>query len=104
MDINELKKLLSQYKPYKKELFLDLLCSVVHSLAVTLVPLLVKFLISDVMNYEKSEVYKSLILVSISVVGLYIIIFLCQRYTQYQGNMITTKVEANINLEILKHF
>ena len=62
MDINELKKLLSQYKPYKKELFLDLLCSVVHSLAVTLLPLLVKFLISDVINYEKSETYKSLIL------------------------------------------
>ena len=104
MKIQRLKKLLSYYKPYKKELFLDLFCSIIHSVLVTTIPILVKYMTTDVINFEKAQAYQTLSLMSLLILGLFIIIFLCSRYTKYQGNMLSVKVESDIKVELFKHF
>ncbi len=104
MGTQKFKKLLSYYKPYKKDLFLDLLCSVLDSVAVTILPLLVRYLTVDVMEFEKEKAFQTLVLVALCVVGLFFIMFLCQRYMEYQGYMLATKVEADIKIELFEHF
>lgn len=103
-NMNRIKKLLSYYKPYKKDLFLDLFCSVVDSLAVTILPVLVRYLTSDVINFEKEKAFESLAITALGALGLFVIIFLCQRYMEYKGNMLATKVEADMKTELFEHF
>lgn len=104
MKMERVKKLLSYYKPYKKDLFLDLFCSVINSVAVTLFPVLIRYLTDDVIHFEKGEAFKSLYMIALIAVGIFFVIFLCQRYTEYQGNMLATKVEADIKTELFEHF
>lgn len=97
-------KLLSYYKPYKKELFLDLLFSIIYSIAVTSIPLFIRYVTENIVNLEKDEAYRLLILITGGIMGLFVIVSLCLRYTKYQGNMLAAKVEADIKTEIFKHF
>ncbi len=57
-------KLLSYYKPYKKELFLDLLFSIIYSIAVTSIPLLIRYVTTNIVNLEKDDVYRLLLLIT----------------------------------------
>lgn len=98
------KKLLSYYKPYKKELFLDLLFSIIYSIAVTSIPLLIRYATENIVNLEKDKAYHLLLLITGGVMGLFIIVSLCLRYTKYQGNMLAAKAEADIKTDIFKHF
>ncbi len=104
MLIRRLKKLLSYYKPYKKELCLDLLCSIMHSTSVTIIPILVKYLTDNVVYFEKSEAYKVLLLVTLFIFGIFVVIFFCERYNKYQGNMLSLKVEADIKVKLFEHY
>lgn len=104
MKMQKMKKLLSYYKPYKKDLFLDLFCSVMDSISVTLLPVLVRYLTNDVINFEKGQAFKSLGITALGAFGLFFIIFLCQRYTEYNGCMLSTKVETDIKTELFEHF
>lgn len=104
MNLQKFKKLLSYYKPYKKELFLDLFCSVMHSLCVTLIPVFVKYLFTNLSYFAKEQTNLILIRITLFVFCFFVVIFLCQRYMQYQGNMFTTKVETDIKLDLFKHF
>lgn len=100
----KLKKLLSYYKPYKKELFLDLLCSVYYSVAVTSIPFLVRYLTNTVIHFEKPQAVQTLTGVAMIILFLFVSMSLCLRYTKYQGNMLATKVESDMKSEIFKHF
>lgn len=97
-------KLLSYYEPYKKELFLDMLFSIIHSVSVTSIPFLIKYTTTNIMNFQKDEAFRILSLVALSILTLFIIIALCQRYIRYQGNMLAVKVESDIKTDIFKHF
>ena len=104
MKMQRIKKLLSYYKPYKKDLFLDLLCSVINSVAVTILPVLVRYLTDDVVHFEREEAFRALAFVALGALGIFFIIFLCQRYIEYKGNMLATKVEVDIKTELFEHF
>lgn len=104
MKMKKIKKILSYYKPYKKELFLDLLCSVIYSLSVAIIPLLIKYVTTNVINLEKGEAFHKLILIALVILALFAVISACQRYIKYQGNMLSVKVESDLKLEIFKHF
>lgn len=103
MDTNKIKKVLSYYKPYKKELFLDLLCSIIYSLAVAIIPLLIKHVTTNIINLERGEAFRALMLVAVMILALFVLISLCLRYTKYQGNMLAVKVESDIKIEIFEH-
>lgn len=103
MDWGKWKNLISYYRPYKKELFLDLLFSVICSLAVTIIPFFVRYLTNTVVNFEKKQALNILILISLCILGLFVIVALCQRYTKYQGNMVAAKVESDIKIDIFSH-
>lgn len=104
MKTKKWKKLLFYYKPYKKELFLDMLFSIIHSVSVTSIPLLIKYATTNILNFEKDKAFRSLSLITVGIVGLFIVIAFCQRYIKYQGNMLAVKIESDIKTDIFKHF
>ncbi len=104
MKTKKWKKLLFYYKPYKKELFLDILFSIIHSVSVTSIPLLIKYATTNILNFEKDKAFRSLSLITVGIVGLFIVIAFCQRYIKYQGNMLAVKIESDIKTDIFKHF
>ena len=103
MKIQRLKKLLSYYRPYKKELFLDVLSSIIHSISVTIIPILINYLISNVVYFEKSRSYKLLMVIAPIIAGMFVLIFFCERYNKYQGNMLSVKVEKDIKVDLFEH-
>ena len=37
-------------------------------------------------------------------ISLYVIFYLCKRYTEYKGKMFASKIEVDIETDLFKHF
>ena len=56
------KKLISYYKPYKKILLWDLLCSFISSLIVLTIPMIVRYIMNNVFKLETSHAIIAMII------------------------------------------
>ena len=56
--MNKFKKLISYYKPYKKEFLLDLFFSFVTAICMAIVPLIVRNLTGEVINLPYNQALK----------------------------------------------
>lgn len=104
MKIIRFKKILSYYKPYRKDLLLDLLYSIIQSICITCIPLLARYIMSEIINFESNKAFCSLLGLSLLILALFIIIMLCKKYIEYQGKILAAKVESDIKIEIFRHF
>lgn len=98
-----IKKLISCYKPYKKGVILDLLCSMFKSISVALVPFFIRYLTNDIV-YSGCIDYKFYSLIVVSIVFLFLVISFCGKYVKYNGAMIAEKMESSLRLKLFKHF
>jgi ATP-binding cassette subfamily B protein len=97
------KKLISYYKPYKKQLILDLVFSAISSLIYVVAPIVCHFITSEVFGYEKSEAIKTISLLSGLVFVLFTILYFLKKYSEYQGNVFAAKIETDIKDELFEH-
>ncbi len=104
MNKQNIKKIFSYYSPYKKDLILDLLCSFIHSVSFTCIPLLVKYAMSIVLNADRTEAFGLLLGVSSVIFLLFVTMALAKKYMKYQGNFLAAKVESDIKKEIFSHY
>ena len=100
----KIKEIIRYYKPYKKEILLDLICSVTQSGFITLIPILIKCLMLDGLNLEKEFAYKVCFLFAIIFITIFIAISLCIKYREYHGNMVASKIESDIKVNLFEHF
>lgn len=98
-----IKELISYYKPYKKGLLLDLVCSVCKSLSIALIPFFIRYLTNDVVNSDCIN-YKFYSFIVVSIIFLFLVSSFCGKYIKYNGTMIAEKMESNLRLKLFKHF
>ena len=98
-----LKKLASYYKPYMGTFLLDMFFAVIASAVALAVPLIVRYITSDVVHMETGAKDRIIVL-GIILVVLVVVQFFANFYITTVGHVMGAKMEYNMRAEIFAHF
>ena len=101
--LKNLKKLLSYYKPYMGTFLLDMFFAVVASAIALVVPLIVRYITSEVV-YMEVGAKERIIQLGIVLVVLVIVQFFSNYYITNIGHVMGAKMEYNMRAEIFAHY
>ena len=101
--LKNLKKLLSYYKPYIGTFLLDMFFAVVASAIALVVPLIVRYITSEVIYLEEGA-KERIIQLGILLIILVVIQFLSNFYITNIGHVMGAKMEYNMRAEIFEHY
>ena len=99
-----LKKLASYYKPYKLLFFSDLVVAILGAAVSLIMPLIVRYITSEVVYFEMSEALRTIVILGFVMVGLVLVEFGCNYFMTYYGHMMGTYMEANMRRDIFGHY
>ena len=102
--LENLKKLVSYYKPYKKVFMADMIFAIMASFIALLIPLVVRYVTAKVIYMPAEQVVKTMIIIAI-VVGILILFqCYCNYYIANYGHVMGAKIEYDMRAEIFGHF
>ena len=102
--LENLKKLVSYYKPYKKVIMADMFFAIMASFIALLIPLVVRYVTAKVIYMPAEQVVKTMIIIAI-VVGILILFqCYCNYYIANYGHVMGAKIEYDMRAEIFGHF
>ena len=102
--LENLKKLVSYYKPYKKVFLADMFFAIMASFIALLIPLVVRYVTAKVIYMPAEQVVKTMIIIAI-VVGILILFqCYCNYYIANFGHVMGAKIEYDMRAEIFGHF
>ena len=102
--LENLKKLVSYYKPYKKVFMADMFFAIMASFIELLIPLVVRYVTAKVIYMPAEQVVKTMIIIAI-VVGILILFqCYCNYYIANYGHVMGAKIEYDMRAEIFGHF
>lgn len=102
--LENLKKLVSYYKPYKKVFLADMFFAIMASFIALLIPLVVRYVTAKVIYMLAEQVVKTMIIIAI-VVGILILFqCYCNYYIANYGHVMGAKIEYDMRAEIFGHF
>ena len=101
--LKNLKKLLSYYKPYMGTFLLDMFFAVVASAIALVIPLIVRYITSEVIYLEEGA-KERIIQLGILLIGLVVVQFLSNFYISNIGHVMGAKMEYNMRAEIFEHY
>lgn len=99
----KLKKFLSYYKPYKKQLFFDLSFTIISSLIYVSIPMICGYITDKLFLLEKHKALEYLGWFTFIIGILFCIQFFCKRYVEYRGVLYATRIEIDIENELFEH-
>ncbi len=100
----KLRKLVSYYKPYKKELFLDLFFSALSALIAITIPLIIRYITYNVSQFEKQKAIEITTLLAFGVLLLLVVLYFCNKHMKNQGKNIAIKIEEDMCVELFEHY
>ena len=101
--LKNLRKLISYYKPYMGTFLLDMFFAIVASAISLIIPLVVRYITSDVVYMEEGA-KERIIFLGIVLVGLVVVQFLANFYITDIGHVMGSKMEYNMRAEIFSHY
>jgi ATP-binding cassette subfamily B protein len=101
--LKNLRKLISYYKPYMGTFLLDMFFAVVASAISLIIPLVVRYITSDVVYMEEGA-KERIIYLGIVLVGLVVVQFFANFYITDIGHVMGSKMEYNMRAEIFSHY
>lgn len=102
--LENLKKLVSYYKPYKKVFLADMFFAIMASFIALLIPLVVRYVTAKVIYMPAEQVVKTMIIIAI-VVGILILFqCYCNYFIANYGHVMGAKIEYDMRAEIFGHF
>ena len=101
--LTNLRKLISYYKPYMGTFLLDMFFAVIASAISLIIPLVVRYITSDVIYMEQGA-KERIINLGIVLVILVVIQFFANYYITNIGHVMGAKMEYNMRAEIFAHY
>lgn len=98
------KSLLSYYKPYKMLLALDLLFAMTGAGVSLALPLIVRYITNEVVYQESSQVWHTIVRLSVLMLALLLVELGCNFYITYQGHIMGARIEYGMRNEIFQHY
>lgn len=102
MMLKNLKKLIGYYKPFIGTFLLDMFFAIVASAISLVIPLVVRYITSDVVYLEVGA-RERIIHLGLILVGLVVIQFFANYYITNVGHVMGAKMEYNMRAEIFSH-
>ncbi len=99
-----LKKMISYYKPYKRVFFADTLFAIIASIVALIIPLVVRYITSTVVHMNPQQAFKQIMYIAIAVFVLIIIQIYCNYFISNYGHVMGAKIEYDMRAEIFAHF
>ena len=99
-----IKRFIPYYKPYKRELYLDLLCATVLSAIDLAFPQLLRVLRGSLFLGSPGRILKALAVLAILLILMYTVRMLCRYYVTYQGHMMGAKMEAGMRRDLFDQY
>ena len=93
---NTLKKLVSYYKPYKGLFFSDLFFAILGAGITLVIPLIVRYITSTVVNQPVREATELIMKLGIFMVALVLVEAFCNYYIAYYGHIIGARNERDM--------
>lgn len=100
----KLKKLFAYYKPYKFLFFSDLFFAILGAVVTLIIPLIVRFITSEVVYYETGAAGQTIMKLGVVLVALVLVEFACNYYIAYFGHMMGARMEADMRRDIFGHY
>ncbi|MBO4578995.1 MAG: ABC transporter ATP-binding protein [Clostridiales bacterium] len=101
--LKNLKKMISYYKPYIGTFILDMFCAVLASAIALAIPLVVRYITSEVI-YLETGAKERIIYLGIILVVLVMVQFAANYYITDIGHVMGAKMERNMRAEIFSHY
>ena len=101
---DNLKKLVSYYRPYMGTFLTDMFFAFVASGVSLVIPLAVRYITSNVAEMEMDAAMRSSILVGLILIGLVAVQFVANFYITSIGHVMGAKMEYDMRAEIFAHF
>lgn len=99
-----LRKMISYYKPYKSVFFADMFFAIMASAVALVIPLVVRYVTSTVIYMEKDKALYYLAVIAIVVGVLILFQCYCNYYISNYGHVMGAKIEYDMRAEIFAHF
>jgi len=95
------KKFISYYKPFKKELILDLMASLISSMLSICYPIITRLMLNDFIPNKK---YNMIVYAGLGVLFIYIVRLALRYYVSYAGHMMGVRMQVNMRKDLFNHF
>ncbi len=99
-----LKKMISYYKPYKRVFFADTFFAIIASIVALIIPLVVRYITSTVVHMNPQQAFKQILYIAIAVFVLIIIQIYCNYFISNYGHVMGAKIEYDMRAGIFAHF
>jgi ATP-binding cassette subfamily B protein len=101
---DNLKRMISYYKPYLGTFFLDMFFAIVASAIALVIPLAVRNITSEIPDLTPEEGLKKILYIGGILIVLLVIQFLANYYITYVGHVMGAKMEYDMRAEIFSHY
>ena len=93
---DNLKKMISYYKPYKGVFFADMFFAIMASAIALVIPLVVRYVTSTVIYMDTDKAIECLIMIAIIVTVLILFQCYCNYYISNYGHVMGAKIEYDM--------
>ena len=101
---NNLKRMLSYYKPYLGTFFLDMFFAIVSSVIALVIPLAVRTITAEIPNMTPESGLHKIYAIGALLIALVIVQFIANYYISYVGHVMGAKMEYDMRAEIFSHY
>ena len=101
---DNLKRMISYYRPYLGTFFLDIFFAIVASGIALVIPLAVRSITSEIPNMTADEGLRKILYIGGILIVLLIVQFFANYYISYVGHVMGAKMEYDMRAEIFAHY
>ncbi|MBE5880658.1 MAG: ABC transporter ATP-binding protein [Lachnospiraceae bacterium] len=101
---NNLLKMISYYKPYKRVFFIDLFFAFLSASIALTIPLIIRYVTSTLIYMEKEVITMRILQIGILLLTLVIVDCYSKFYISNQGHVMGAKIEYDMRADIFAHF
>ncbi|MBR3141694.1 MAG: ABC transporter ATP-binding protein [Clostridiales bacterium] len=101
---DNLKRMMSYYKPYLGTFFLDMFFAIVASGIALVIPLVVRSITSEIPDLTPEEGLRKILFIGGVLLVLLIVQFFANYYITYIGHVMGAKMEYDMRAEIFSHY
>ena len=102
--MDNFKKMISYYGPYKKVFFADLFFALVEAGAVLVIPVLVRYITQDVIYRPMEEALHTICIIGVIMVVLVAVECYCKFFISNYGHVMGARMEYDMRAEIFAHY
>ncbi|MGN0329420.1 MAG: ABC transporter ATP-binding protein [Lachnospira sp.] len=101
---DNLRKLAGYYKPYIGTFIIDMIFAMMSAAVTLVIPIVVRFITSNVIYMEKNAAIQSIIVLVAALVVLVLLQAGCNYYISNYGHVMGAKIEYDMRAEIFEHY